>query len=119
MESNNNRAVEASVNFLARKGYEILDRNWRSADGQHIDIIARDGDGIAFVAVTAKLSPQGFEEPAASRASRELAAAQWLAAKGGDLVDVPVRFDNIAMMAISGNRAIMRHHINALGSLED
>lgn len=28
MERISNRAVEASINFLTRKGYEILDRNW-------------------------------------------------------------------------------------------
>lgn len=118
MESTNNRAVEASVNFLTRKGYEIFDRDWQ-ADGAAIDIVAKDDDGIAFVAVTATIGSRGFEEPKASRASRESAAAQWLAANGEGLANVEVRFDDIAMMVVNGNRAILRHHINPLASLED
>lgn len=117
MEISNNRAVEVSVNFLTRKGYEILDRDWQ-ADGAAIDIVAKDDEGIAFVAVTATTGSQGFEEPKASRTSRELAAAQWLAANGGDLANVAVRFDDIAMVVVSDSRGILRHHINALGSLE-
>ena len=119
MESINNRAVEASVNFLTRKGYEILDRDWRAADGQRIDIVAKDEDDIAFVAVTAKLGSEGFEEPTATRGSRETTAAQWLASNGDDYSNVSIRFDDIAMMVISGSRALLRHHINALASLED
>lgn len=118
MESISNRAVEVSVNFLTRKGYEILDCDWQ-ADGATIDIVAKDDEGIAFVAVTATTGSQGFEEPKASRASRESAAAQWLAANGDDLANVAVRFDDIAMMVVSGSHGILRHHINALGSLED
>lgn len=65
MERISNRAVEASINFLTRKGYEILDRNWQ-ADGAAIDIVAEDGAGIAFVAVTATIGSRGFEEPSAA-----------------------------------------------------
>ena len=65
MERISNRAVEASINFLTRKGYEILDRNWQ-ADGAAIDIVAKDGAGIAFVAVTATIGSRGFEEPSAA-----------------------------------------------------
>ncbi len=119
MESINNRAVEASVNFLIRKDYEILDRNWQAADGQRIDIVAKDEDDIAFVAVTVKLGSEGFEEPTATRGSRETTAAQWLASNGDDYSNVSIRFDDIAMMVISGSRALLRHHINALASLED
>lgn len=65
MERISNRAVEASINFLTRKGYEILDRNWQ-ADGAAIDIVAKDDNGIAFVAVTVTIGSQGFEEPSAA-----------------------------------------------------
>lgn len=65
IERISNRAVEASVNFLARKGYEILDRNWQ-ADGAAIGVVAKDDDAIAFVAVTATIGSRGFEEPSAA-----------------------------------------------------
>ena len=67
METINNRAVEASVRFLISKGYEILDRSWMAADGQAIDIIAKDDGGIAFVNVSANAGTQRFEDPTITR----------------------------------------------------
>ena len=67
METINNRAVEASARFLASKGYEILDRSWTAADGQTIDIIAKDDDGIASVNVSADVGPQRFEDRTTAR----------------------------------------------------
>lgn len=119
MESISNRAVEATVNFLTHRGYKILDRNWQVPDGRAIDVVARDKDGIAFVAVTATIGPKGFRKPEVSRAIRESAAAQWLASNDEDLTGVAVRFDDIALMVLDGSKAILRHHINALGSLGD
>ena len=52
------------------------------------------------------------------RSGRETAAAQWLASNAGDYSNVSIRLDDIAMMVISGSRALLRHRINALASLE-
>lgn len=41
---------EVACRFLARKGYDILDRNWRSGRLE-LDIIARQGDTIVFCEV--------------------------------------------------------------------
>lgn len=38
--------------FLQQRGFEILERNWRSKSGE-IDIIARIGDALVFVEVKA------------------------------------------------------------------
>ena len=49
---------DAAVRYLKTRGYEILDRNYRSSWGE-IDIIARQRDVLAFVEVkTAKLALQ-------------------------------------------------------------
>ena len=117
MENIKIRAIEASVSFLTRHGYEILASRWQSA-GSSIDIVAKDDGDIVFVDVRANLASEGFREPAATREKREAAAAAWLATDGDGLVDASIRFDDIAMMVVSGSRALLRHHINALGSLE-
>ena len=44
------RGELAAADCLRRKGYEILERNYRSRYGE-IDLIARDGDYLVFVEV--------------------------------------------------------------------
>ena len=41
---------EIACRYLAKKGYQIVDRNWRSGHYE-IDIIARDGDTMVFCEV--------------------------------------------------------------------
>jgi putative endonuclease len=41
---------ELATRHLAAKGYEIIARNWRCETGE-IDVVARDGAGLAFVEV--------------------------------------------------------------------
>lgn len=55
------------------------------------------------------------EDPAGCRQRMEIAAARWLAEHAEELSDIAVRFDLIALMAIDDKRALLRHHINALG----
>lgn len=33
-------------------------------------------------------------------------------------VDTPVRFDEVAMMVVKENRALLRHHVNCFGEME-
>ena len=47
-----NWGEDAAVRYLKTRGYEILDRNYRSSWGE-IDIIARQQDVLAFVEVKA------------------------------------------------------------------
>ena len=47
------RGEEVAAAFLRRQGYEILTRNWRCPTGE-IDIVAREGECLAFVEVRAR-----------------------------------------------------------------
>jgi putative endonuclease len=53
---------EQAVQYLMRKGYQIIGRNWRCSHGE-IDIIAQDQRGMVFVEVkTRRLAlEQGWE----------------------------------------------------------
>lgn len=108
------RATETAIRFLARKGYEILD----DGRGSDCGIVARDGDAIAFVDVAASDPGEGFAGPAADRARREALAGRWLATHADAIGEGPFRFDDIALIPISGSRAMIRHHIDSLGALE-
>lgn len=48
----------------------------------------------------------------------EINAAKWPGQHGDDPenVEVTIRFDSIAMLVIGEDRALLRHHINCLGS---
>lgn len=36
------KAIKAAGAFLTRRGYEVLETEWRSEDGGAIDVVARD-----------------------------------------------------------------------------
>lgn len=82
------KAMGAVKAFLERKGYEIVDEAWQGPEGI---------GGIDLVAVD----------------------------EDGTLVFVDatvrigtVRFDEVAMMVVKENRALLRHHINCFGEME-
>ena len=103
------RGEDAAARFLDRRGYEIVERNWTCAAGE-ADIIARDGDSVVFVEVKTRSScDYGMPAEAVDEAKR--IAALFL--QGFHVVDVPVRFDIVSIVAISPDRAMIRHHINA------
>ena len=85
------KAMGAVKAFLERKGYEIVDEAWQGPEGiGGIDLVAVDEDGtLVFVA-----------------------------GNGDDYADTPVRFDEVAMMVVKENRALLRHHVNCFGEME-
>ena len=124
MNEFNERAIEAAAKFLTHQGHEIVETGWRAADGIGIDIVSRDDEGtVVFTDVSAR---RGFdkgmpgENAGASRERREIAAAAWLSEHGDDpeLLDITVRFDDIAMMVVGENRALLRHHVNCLSTMQ-
>lgn len=115
------RAIQAAAKFVAHRGYEVLDTEWAPEDGIKLDLVALDDDAVVFFDVYAREGiNKGLpnEETEGTRQRMELAAAKWLAEHIDDerLVDTPVRFDIVSMLVIGEDRALLRHHINALGS---
>lgn len=84
---------QAARHYRAR-GYEVVGRNWRCADGE-LDLVLRRDRLVVFCEVKARRtdafgSPAEAVTPAKQRRVRRLGAA-WLAANG--VHDVEVRFD--------------------------
>ena len=108
---------EAAARFLQCIGYEIVARNWKCIAGE-ADIIARDGEAVVFVEVKTRSGcDRGLPSEAVTAAKRERyerIAALFL--KDYDVVDVPVRFDVVAIVSLGEDRAFMRHHINAFSA---
>lgn len=100
---------EAAAAFARRKGWRILDRNWRYGRVE-LDMVARDGQELVFVEVKTRTAG-GMGHPAdaltpAKRAHVRKAAQAWLSAH--DAWDRPCRFDVLCLVH-DGTTFIVEH----------
>lgn len=111
------RGEDAAARYLTARGYDIVVRNWTCSFGE-ADIIARDGDTVVFVEVKTRTGlSNGLPSEAVTKEKRaryEKIACAYL--MDSDFVDVPVRFDVVAILVMDSNRALIRHHIDAFGA---
>ncbi len=111
------RAIEAAMRFLCRQGYEIIDDGFFSPSDQ-VNFVAKDGDFTVFCQVRVRGAGEGMPSPEeARRSDMEQSAVKWLSAHTDDpdLIDKPIRFDAISLVAVGDHQAMLRHHINCLG----
>ncbi|MBE1487849.1 YraN family protein [Plantactinospora soyae] len=99
-----------AVRHLVGTGLRVVARNWRCAHGE-IDIIAWDGDVLAFCEVKTRRSG-AFGTPAdavVGRKARRLRrlAAEWLAA--GDVHAGEIRFDIVEVYPARAGAARVEH----------
>ncbi|MBR3181657.1 MAG: YraN family protein [Eggerthellaceae bacterium] len=108
------RGESAAARYLEMRGYEVIDRNWTCPAGE-ADIVALDGCTLVFVEVKTRSSfEKGFPSEAVTpekRARYEKIACWYL--RDSDYVDIPVRFDIIALVVVASDRAIVRHYRDA------
>lgn len=98
-------ALEAANDFFIRKGYEVLELDWKEGDAA-CDVIAREGDCLVFAFVSASTS--GFVSVEKEREDLEKVAATYLASHP-DTPDGPIRFDAAEIHVVADERAILRH----------
>lgn len=102
---------DIAAKFLTRKGYRILERNWRIRSGE-IDIVAKDKDTIVFVEVKSRSSTEyGTGEEAITPHKKEKiinAAKACLQYKGEDQ---PCRFDVISILFEKNGKVKEINHI--------
>ena len=112
------RGEEAAAKFLQRRGFEVIERNWKCIAGE-ADIIALCEDTLCFVEVKTRSDVQkGFPSEAVNERKRdryERIAACYL--KDHVYDDLRVRFDVISILVLNNDRAFLRHHANAFGSM--
>lgn len=119
MEALNEKAIEATARFLERKGCEVIDRGWAGPEGiGAIDLVAVDDGDLVFVDVAARRATDGFPEAHLGRELREVLAAKWLGEHSDEYTGMGVRFDDVAMMVMDDNRALLRRHVNCLSTME-
>jgi len=106
---------QAAAEYLEASGLRILDRNWRSADGE-IDIVAVDRQVLVVCEVKSRTGIRyGTPLEAVSRAKRarlRKLAVQWLNAHG-------VRFDQVRIDVVGliyeGTGGFTIEHIRGVG----
>lgn len=111
------RGEEAAVRYLERRGYDILERNWKCFAGE-ADIIACDERALVFVEVKTRSGiERGFPAEAVGPEKRdryEKIALAYLSDHA--YVDTPIRFDVVSIVKVASNRACIRHHIGAFNA---
>ena len=90
---------DAAAELLTRKGFALLDRNWRLGRLE-LDLVCRDGDTLVFVEVKTRANaahggPAAALTPAKQRHLYRAAAA-WLTAH--EAWDQPCRFDLVCAL---------------------
>ena len=106
----------AAVAWLEGHGFVVLDRNWRSGR-RELDIVARDGDVIAFVEVKTRAPGPQAPVEAVSRAKRRTirhASEAWIHAHPG--VGREFRFDVVGVTAGPRGKHRIRHYPDAFTS---
>lgn len=102
------RGEELATRYLVRKGYRILERNWRAGKDE-IDIIALNEDFIVVVEVkTRSTGSYGDPEEAVDRNKQRFlirAADEYVNQKE---IDKEIRFDIISII-IEQNKQTIRH----------
>ncbi len=75
--STGRRGEDLACEELTRRGYEIVARNWRCPVGE-VDIVAREGQSLAFVEVKTRRGRQSLPEEGLTpaKAARIIAVAQ-------------------------------------------
>ena len=91
---------ETAVKILKKHGYKIIERNYRTRQGE-IDIIAKDGEYTCFVEVKLRKNDD-FGDPGdfidERKQQKIIKTAQYYAVKNG-IYDTPMRFDAVLINA--------------------
>jgi len=109
------KGEEAAAGFLARSGYEILDKNVRTRAGE-IDLVAKEGKTLVFVEVKTRRDLEGDPPQAAvqTRKQNRLAKLALGYLKLKRLRQTPCRFDVVSVIYNEeGGVKAIRHIPNA------
>jgi putative endonuclease len=108
---------QLAADHLARRGFQILDRNYRTRWGE-LDIVACDERTIVFCEVKTRIAPRAGRDPLESvhprkRAQVRRIAGRWLADRSDHPRVSDLRFDAIGVTLTSDGRLLRLDHVEA------
>lgn len=108
------RGQQAAMAYLERVGLTVVEHPWR-CDAGVIDVIALDGGTVVFVSVsTVKGVPDRGETGASSSMVRRVGRIAETYITQAGIEGRPWRFDRITLLVVAEDRALLRHHKDAL-----
>ena len=108
------KAKKAAANYLKKKGYKIINRNFKTPAGV-IDFVVKDTDENVLVFCQASVSNGEFSKQDVTRDQFEAMSICYMAKNSDEINDCAVRFDLIDIAVINKGRALLRHYINVFG----
>lgn len=107
---------QLAAEHLARRGFQILDRNYRTRWGE-LDIVASNGRQIVFCEVKCRVANRSGRDPLesvhpAKRAQVRRMAGRWLAERPHPRVS-DLRFDAIGVTLTPDGELLRLDHIEA------
>ena len=97
---------DRAVAFLKKKGYRILEKNYRTVFGE-IDIIAKDGDVVVFIEVKTRADGAfGYPFEAVTQRKREKIRKVALSFLKKLKREPPARFDVLSIRLEGGEKKI-------------
>jgi putative endonuclease len=108
---------QLAADHLARRGFQILDRNYRTRWGE-LDIVACDERTIVFCEVKTRIATRARRDPLESvhprkRAQVRRMAGRWLADRSDHPRVSDLRFDAIGVTLTSDGRLLRLDHVEA------
>lgn|ERR1700691_2692474 len=108
---------QLAADHLARRGFQILDRNYRTRWGE-LDIVACDERTIVFCEVKTRIAPRAGRDPLESihprkRAQIRRIAGRWLADRSDHPRVSDLRFDAIGVTLTADGRLLRLDHVEA------
>jgi len=99
------KGENAASRFLKRKGYRILETNFRTRGGE-IDLVALDHGTLCFIEVKTRRSESAGtpEEAVGQKKIRRIVSAATRYRARHNLSTTPVRFDVVALRTGDGDR---------------
>lgn len=107
---------DIAVDYLLKKGYEIIERNYRFGKGE-IDIVAKDPETgfIVFIEVKSKKNLE-FGNPVYSITKNKMKQIKRMAELylyDKEIKEIDCRFDVVTVLLRGNQKPIIEHFVNA------